>query len=314
MRYVIRRLIFLIPTLFGMLLVVFMLLHITPGDPVAMLMDIDVEWVPEEQLDLIRKDLGLDRPLHEQFFRYVGRVVRGDLGTSHRSRFPVARHVRLNVMHTVRLAVGGILIAILIGVPAGIISALRANTLMDYVVLTLSIGGLSAPSFWIGILAIYVFGYLLGWFPMMGDGAGNAGSVLKHLVLPCLVMGIHSSALLARLTRSAILEELNQDYVCTAYSKGLPQSHVIFRHVLRNAAISIVAAAGTMFAYLLTGSVIVEMVFARRGLGRLMIGAINGRDFPMVQGLILIFGTVIVLANLSSDLLIGLIDPRVSHE
>ena len=141
MRYVIRRLIFLIPTLFGMLLAVFMLLHITPGDPVAMLIDIDVEWVPEEQLDLIRKDLGLDRPLHEQFFRYVGRVVRGDLGTSHRSRFPVARHVRLNVMHTVRLAVGGILIAILIGVPAGIISALRANTLMDYVVLTLSIGG-----------------------------------------------------------------------------------------------------------------------------------------------------------------------------
>jgi ABC-type dipeptide/oligopeptide/nickel transport system permease component len=314
MRYVIRRLLFLIPTLFGMLLAVFMLLHITPGDPVELLLDTDVEYVPQEYVDRLRKEFGLDRPLYEQFLRYAGRVLQGDLGTSYRSNLSVTEHIRINMMPTLHLALGGIVVAILIGLPVGVISALKQNTVTDYIVLTLAMVGLTAPSFFLGILSLYIFAFRLPWFPMMGDGSGSLTSVLKHLALPMFVIGFRASALLARLTRSAMLETLNQDYVRTAYSKGLPAKVVILRHVLRNAAIPVVAAAGTMFANLLTGAVVIEMVFSRRGLGRLMIGGINGRDFPLVQGLILVFGTIIIVASLLPDLLIGVFDPRVSYE
>jgi ABC-type dipeptide/oligopeptide/nickel transport system permease component len=314
MRYVIRRLLFLIPTLLGMLVAVFMLLHITPGDPVEMLMDSDLEHVPQEVLDRIRKDWGLDRPLHEQFFRYSGRVLRGDLGTSYRSRVPVTELVRTNVTPTAQLALASIIVTVLIGIPAGVVSAVKQNTLTDYVTLTMSMVGLCAPSFWLGILFIYVFAFRLPWFPMLGGGAGSIASGLKHLVLPSFVIGTHSAAIIARLTRSSMLEALNQDYVRTAHSKGLAPKVVIVRHALRNAAIPVAAAAGTRFAYLLTGSVVVEMVFSRRGLGWLMVGAIKARDFPVVQGLILVFGTIIVLVNLLTDFLIGAVDPRVSHE
>jgi ABC-type dipeptide/oligopeptide/nickel transport system permease component len=202
----------------------------------------------------------------------------------------------------------------LIGVPAGVISAVWPNTPVDYFTLTASMVGLSAPSFWLGILALYLFAFRLRIFPIMGDGQGSLPSVLQHLVLPALVIGAHSSALLARLTRASMLEVLNQDYIRTARSKGLTRRMVVIRHALRNAAIPVTAAIGTMFAYLLTGSVVIEMVFSRRGLGWLMVTSINGRDFPLVQGLILVFGTIIVLVNLITDLLIGAIDPRVSHE
>jgi peptide/nickel transport system permease protein len=314
MRYVVRRLLFLFPTLIGMLVVVFMLIHITPGDPVELLLDTDKEFIPREQIEAMRKTLGLDRPLYEQFFMYASKVVQGDLGTSYRSRRPVLEHVQKNVVPTAQLALAGIAMAILIGVPAGIISAVKPNTVIDYVTLTMSMIGLCAPSFWLGILALYIFAFKWPVLPMMGDGAGSAVSVLKHLILPATVIGAHSAALLARLTRSALLDALNQDYVRTAHSKGLAPRVVVVRHALRNAAIPVTAAAGTMFAYLLTGSVVIEMVFSRRGLGWLMITAINGRDFPLVQGLILVFGTIIILANLATDLFVGTIDPRVSHE
>ena len=315
MRYVARRLLFLFPTLLGMLIVVFMLLHITPGDPVEMLLDTDREFIPQEQIEAIRKDLGLDRPLHEQFLKYLGKVVQGDLGTSYRSKRPVLEHVKSNIVQTGQLALAGIFMAILIGVPAGIISAVKPNTIIDYVTLTVSMIGLCAPTFWLGILALYVFAFKFPVFPMMGDGTGTGPlSVLRYLVLPATVIGAHSAALLGRLTRSAMLDALNQDYIRTAYSKGLSTRVVVVRHALRNAAIPVTAAAGTMFAYLLTGSVVIEMVFSRKGLGWLMVTAINGRDFPLVQGLILVFGSIIILSNLVTDLVIGAIDPRVSHE
>jgi ABC-type dipeptide/oligopeptide/nickel transport system permease component len=315
MRYVVRRLLFLFPTLFGMLVVVFMLLHITPGDPVEMLLDTDREFIPQEQIDAIRKDLGLDRPLHEQFIRYVGKVIQGDLGNSYRSKRPVLEHVKLNMVQTAHLALAGIFMSILIGIPAGIISAVKPNTIIDYVTLTISMIGLCAPTFWLGILALYVFAFQLKVFPMMGDGTGGGPlAILRHLALPATVIGAHSAALLGRLTRSSMLDALNQDYIRTAHSKGLSSRVVVVRHALRNAAIPVTAAAGTMFAYLLTGSVVVEMVFSRKGLGWLMVTAINGRDFPLVQGLILVFGSIIILSNLVTDLVIGAIDPRVSHD
>jgi peptide/nickel transport system permease protein len=297
-----------------MSLIVFLLLHLTPGDPVELLLDTDFEFISQEEIARVRAELGLDRPLHEQYFRYLGNALQGDLGESFRSGRPVLEHVKVNIGATAQLAVAGMLVAVLIGVPAGIVSAVWPNTPVDYVTLTASMVGLSAPSFWLGILALYVFAFKLPIFPIMGDGQGSLASVIKHLVLPAAVIGAHSSALLARLTRASMLEVLNQDYIRTARSKGLSQRIVVIRHALRNAAIPVTAAIGTMFAYLLTGSVVIEMVFSRRGLGWLMITSINGRDFPLVQGLILIFGTIIVLANLFTDLLIGAIDPRVTHE
>jgi ABC-type dipeptide/oligopeptide/nickel transport system permease component len=314
MRFIVERLLLLIPTLLGILLGVFLLLHLAPGDPVEALADTQSEFIPKEQLERIRKDLGLDRPLYVQYARYVARVVRGDLGTSFRTRLPVLDDIKAGLPPTLQLALAGMVVALLIGLPAGIVSALKRNTAADYASLSLAMIGLSAPSFWTGLLLLYVFAFRLRWFPLMGGGDGSLPSMIVHLALPALVVGAGLGALLARLTRSAVLEVLGQDYVRTAQAKGLPGRRVIVKHVLRNAAITLVAAASTMFAYLLTGAVVVEIVFSRRGLGWLMINAITGRDFPLAQGLILVFGTIIVLANLITDLVMGYLDPRVSYQ
>lgn len=313
-RYVTERVVLVIPTLLGILLGVFLMLHAAPGDPVEALVDIQSELIPKDQLEVIRKDLGLDRPLHEQYLRYVGRVIRGDLGTSFRTHLPIIEDIKLNFMSTVHLALAGLAIAVLIGLPAGIISAVKRNTAADYVTLSAAIVGLSAPSFWIGILLLYVFSFRLRLLPIMGGGDGSFASTALHLVLPGIVVGAGLGALIARLTRSAMLEAMNQDYVRTAHAKGLPARGVIIKHILRNAGITLVAAASTMFAYLLTGSVVVEIVFSRKGLGQLMISAITGRDFPLAQALILVFGTVIVVVNLLTDVLMGFLDPRVSYQ
>jgi peptide/nickel transport system permease protein len=312
-RYAAERVALLIPTLLGILLGVFLMLHAAPGDPVEALVDLQSQLIPQEQLDRIRKDLGLDRPLYEQYFKYVIRVVRGDLGVSFRTRLPIRDDIRLNLMATVYLALAGFLVALLIGLPAGIISAVRRNTAADYATLSVAVVGLSAPSFWIGLLLLYVFSFRLRWFPLLGGGDGSLISALWHLVLPAVVVGLSLGALIARLTRSAMLEALTQDHVRTAHAKGLSGKTVVLKHVLKNAAITLVAAASTMFAYLLTGSVVVEIVFARKGLGQLMINAISGRDFPLAQGLILVFGVAIVVVNLFTDLALGLLDPRVSY-
>jgi peptide/nickel transport system permease protein len=312
-RFLIERSLLVVPTLLGMLVAVFMMLRVAPGDPVELLVDLQVQYVPREQLERIRKDLGLDRPLLEQFLKYAGRVARGDLGYSYRTRSPVMNDIRVNVWPTAHLALAGMAVALVIGVTAGVVSAVKQNTFVDHATLTLAMAGLSAPNFWLGILLLYFLSFRLGWFPIVGDGAGSLRSVLLHLVLPATVVGSGTAALIARLTRSAVLETLGEDYVRTARAKGLPGRVVIIKHVLRNASIPILAATGTMFALLLTGSVVVEIVFARRGLGWLMVGAINNRDFPMVQGLILIFGTIIVLVNATTDLLCGFLDPRASY-
>jgi peptide/nickel transport system permease protein len=313
-RYVAERLLLLIPTLLGILLGVFLMLHAAPGDPVEALVDVQAELIPRDQLERIRIDLGLDRPLYEQYLRYLGRVLRGDLGTSFRTRLPIVEDIKVNFPATAHLAAAGFVVALLVGLPAGIISAVRRNTLTDYATLSVAMVGLSAPSFWIGILLLYVFSFRLRWFPLLGGGDGSLGSILVHLVLPAVVVGTSLGALIARLTRSAVLEALNQDYVRTARAKGLTERTVILRHVLRNAGITVLAAASTMFAYLLTGSVVVEIVFSRKGLGQLMINAIVGRDFPLAQALILVFGTLIVIVNLFTDLLMGALDPRVTYQ
>lgn len=313
-QYLIQRILLVIPTLFLILVGIFLMLYIAPGDPVELLVDMEVEYVPEEVLDKIRKDLGLDQPLHIQFIQYVNRILHGDLGTSFRNNLPVAQIIASSIKPTIYLAIAGLCIAFLIGLPAGIISAYRPNTLIDYLVLTFSITGLSAPNFWIGILFIYFFAYKLPLFPIMGMGEDNLLSTLYHLVMPACAIGWRSAGLLARLTRSAMLEVLGQDYVRTAHAKGLRKRKVLVVHVLRNAAIPIIATSGTMFAFMLTGSVVIETVFSRTGLGFLIFQGIYNRDFPVVRGLVLLFGVTIIAVNLLADILIGLIDPRVSYD
>jgi len=312
--FLVNRLLLLVATLFGMLLAVFLMIHLAPGDPVQVLLGADQEYITPEQHQAIREHFGLDRPLHHQFLLYAGRVLQGDLGTSYRVRQPVMTYVRPHLLPTIYLSLAGILVAVAIGLPAGIISALYRNTPADFAALTLSIIGLSAPSFWLGLLLLYVFSFELRLFPIMGDGTGDGLlSVLAHLTLPAIVVGTSGAALIARLTRSAMLETLTLDFIRTAQAKGLPSRVVVLKHALKNAAIPVVASASTLFAYLITGSVVVEVVFSRRGLGALMIAGINGRDFPVVQGLIIIFGAFIVLVNMVTDLLMGYLDPRVSY-
>ena len=314
MVYVVRRLGLLVPTLLGMLLAVFLLVHLAPGDPVMLLFDINTEVVTPDQIDRLRAQYGLDRPLPEQFVVYIARVVRGDLGRSIRANAPVADEIGRNVGPTIHLALSGLLLGLLIGVTAGVVAAIWPNTIFDYVVLSSAILGLAAPNFWLGIILLYLFSFQLRWFPIAGEGVtGDTLSILRHLVLPAVVIGTSMAALIARLTRSAMLETLGQDFIRTARAKGLRPAAVHLKHALRNAAIPIVTATSALTAFLFTGSVIVEVVFSRRGLGALIVTAINARDFPLVQGLILLFGSTIVLFNLLGDLLCGLLDPRVSY-
>lgn len=310
--YVVQRLFLLVPTVLVMVFVAFLVIHLAPGDPVDLLYDFERQTVSAEQREQIRRDLGLDRPLLVQYGAYLSGLLRGDFGTSIVTKQPVLTEIRGNVPATVRLALSGILVTALIGIPAGMVAALRRNTWIDHGALTAAVIGLAAPNFWIGILLIYLFGYLLGWLPIIGSEGGTSDA-LRSLVLPAVTVGTSGAALLARMTRSSVLEVLRNDYVRTAWAKGLRPRRVVWWHVMRNAAIPVVTALGLSLAGLLGGSIVVELVFSRKGLGWLLVGAINNRDFTLLQGLVLTYGATIVLVNLGVDLLYGLLDPRVRY-
>jgi peptide/nickel transport system permease protein len=310
--YVIQRLLLLAPTVLAIVLAAFLVIHLAPGDPVDLLYDFERRTVTAEQREQIRHDLGLDRPLLVQYAAYLRGVLRGDLGTSVVTKQAVVAEIRGNAPATVHLALAGIAVTALIGIPAGMAAALRRNTWIDHTALTGAVIGLAAPNFWIGMLLIYLFGYTLGWLPIVG-GDGNTSTIVRSLILPALTVGSAGAALLARMTRSSVLEVLRNDYVRTAWAKGLTASRVVWWHVMRNAAIPVVTALGLSLAGLLGGSVIVELVFSRRGLGWLLVGAINNRDFALLQGLVLVYGATLVLVNLVVDLLYGLLDPRVRY-
>lgn len=312
--YILRRLLYLIPTLLGAITLVFVLIRLAPGDPLTYILGSFDTAISEEALQVFRQQYGLDAPLIVQYVNYVLNVVTGDLGVSIHKRIPVVGAILSQLGHTVALALGGLTIAALLGIPLGIIAALRRNTRLDYGLMTWAVIGISAPGFWVGILLIYLLGFRLNLFPMFGAGRGEVASVLHALILPSLAVGTRSMALLARITRSTVIEVLQQDYIRTARSKGLPPRLVTLRHALRNASIPIVTVLGLDLAALLGGTVTIEIVFSRPGLGRLMIDAIFARDYPLVQGCILFFGFAVVVVNLLIDLLYTLIDPRVTYE
>ncbi|MGH2405842.1 MAG: ABC transporter permease [bacterium] len=313
MAYLVQRLLATLPTVLGVVTLAFLLIHIAPGDPAELLLG-DYTGVTPQVLADLRMRLGLDRPMPVQYLTYVASVLRGDLGRSFRTNQPVLSEIVVQAPFTVVLAAAGVLLAIVVGVPFGIVAAVRRNSPVDYLTTTVAMLWLSGPSFWFGILLIYFLAYKLGWFPVFGAGTwGDWRSLLSHLVLPAVAVGVRSAALIARMTRSSMLEILHQDYVRTARAKGLTGRTIVYRHALRNAAIPILTIVGLDIAYLLGGAVVMETVFARPGLGKLVVDAIYARDYPMVQGAILVFAFGILIVNLLVDLSYALVDPRIRY-
>jgi peptide/nickel transport system permease protein len=309
-RFLVRRAGYSLVVLIGVLVVVFALVHLVPGDPVRIALG--TRYNPQAY-DALRSASGLDRPIVEQFFGYVASAARGDLGVSFRNGDPVAGILIERLPATVSLALVGILIALLIALPAGIWSALREGRVSDVIVRVTSQFGVSVPDFWMGILLIALFSTTLGWLPTSGyrplfsDPAGW----LSHILLPGLTVGLVAGAILTRYVRSAVLDVAAMGYVRTARSKGLPPAVVTFRHTVRNALVPILTITGIQLATILGGVIVVEVVFAWPGLGRLVYNAVAARDYPVIQGAVLLIAVLFLLINLMVDLLYAVIDPRI---
>ncbi len=305
LQYTIRRALVAIPTLFGVLIIVFAMVRLAPGDPAVLLAG---EFADAATIERIRVRFGLDRSPLEQFGRFIGGIVQGDLGRSTRTERLVTQDLATYFPNTLELALGAIVVALAIGIPAGVLSAIRPNGPIDFAVTTVALLGVSMPVFWFGLLAILIFSVQLGWFPVAGRGS------LAHLVLPAITLGVSSTAIIARMTRSSMLEVLNQDLVRTARAKGLKESGVVLKHALRNALVPVVTVIGLQFGALLAGAVITETVFTWPGIGRLLVDSIRARDYPVVQGAVLLIAVSFVVVNLVVDLVYGFIDPRIRYE
>jgi ABC-type dipeptide/oligopeptide/nickel transport system permease component len=311
-RYIIRRLAMTVPTLLGGFIVIFLITRMVPGDPVMLIME---EYYTQESYDAIEERLGLHRPIWQQFIYSLTDALRGDFGTSFQNNRPVTVNIGGQLVDTLLLTGAALLLAGLIGIPAGVVAAVRRNTWVDYLAMVGALLALCAPVFWLGILLILAFSLQLGWFPTYGVGAaGDPISKAHHLVLPALALGATGAGLVARITRSAMLDTLAQDYVRTARAKGLAERNVVYRHGLRNALLPVSTVFGLEIVTLLTGTVIVETVFARRGIGKLLVDAIIMRDYPQIQAILLLFIVVAVVVSLLVDIAYSFIDPRVRYE
>jgi peptide/nickel transport system permease protein/oligopeptide transport system permease protein len=305
LQYVIKRLLSTIPVLLGISLLLFFMLRALPGDPAQVLAG---QMATPEDIELIRHQLGLDRPVYVQYAFFLGRLAKLDLGRSTRTQNPVIQEVWARLPNTLLLSVIAITLACLFGIPAGIISAVRPYTLLDYFVTSMALFGISMPVFWLGLMLVVVFSVMLQWLP-----AGGTGS-WKHVILPSVTLAAFVVAFIARMTRSSMLEVLSQDYTTTARSKGLKEQVVIIKHALKNALIPIITVIGLQFGTLLGGAVLTETVFAWPGLGRLIVDSILARDYPVIQGAILIFGLLYILINLAIDVIYAYVDPRIRYD
>ncbi len=310
--YAIRRVLLTVPVMLLVATGVFLLLHLTPGDPVGVMLGSDAS---ESRRLEVRHQLGLDDPLPTQYARWLGRVVRGDLGRSIFLDRPVTVALLERAQPTLLLAVLASLVSIALGLPAGILAARRRGSWLDLGSMGVSMIGISMPTFWLGLNLILIFAVWLRWLPVAGYQPLSSGlwPSLRYLILPALTLGAAQAALLARMTRSMMLETLNQDYVRTARAKGLAERNVVLRHALRNACIPLMTVIGLTFAVLMGGAVVTEQIFNIPGIGRLLIQAIGRRDFPLVQGAVLVIAATYVLINLLVDLLYAVVDPRIRH-
>ncbi|MDH7488697.1 MAG: ABC transporter permease [Anaerolineae bacterium] len=306
LRYVQRRLLIAIPVVLGVATIAFALMHLLPGDPAEVMLA--QSGGQAETLERLRHQLGLDLPLHVQYLRFLQNLLRGDFGESIWLRKPVSQILLQQLPATLELAVAAMLLAILGGVAMGLLAALKHNSWLDRLVMVISSVGISMPIFWSSLLGIYLFAAQLRWLPATGQGD------LKHLILPAAVLGYGAAGSVARLMRSSMLEVLGQEYITAARAKGLFWRVVVMRHALKNALIPVVTMLGLQFGGLLGGAVITETVFSRQGLGRTMVDAIIWKDFPLVQGGVMLIAGMYVLVNLLVDISYGFIDPRIRHE
>lgn len=304
--YIRNRLLMSIPVILGVSIFVFLMLYLVPGDPVMVMMG-DTP-VSKEQLETIREQMGLNDPLAVQYGRFVWDALHGDLGRSLRNNRPVIDDIMERLPDTVELSIAAMVLAVVLGVLMGTLAATYQNSWIDTFSTIIALIGVSMPIFWLGLILIFVFALRLGWFPATGQGG------LSRLILPAVTLAWFSAATIARLVRSSMLEVMRMDYVVTARAKGLKEWVLIYRHALRNALIPVVTIIGLQFGNLLAGTVITETVFARQGLGRLIVEAILQKDFPVVQGAVLFTATMYVIANLAVDISYGIIDPRVRYE
>ena len=309
-RYVIRRVLSAIPVMLIVSAAVFTLLYLTPGDPAYVILGPDARI---DQIEELRERLGLNQPWYVQLARWYGRLAQGDLGTSLFLNQPVGQAIRERAEPTLMLTLLALLVSMAIGLPTGVLSALRRGRWVDTLVMLVAIIGVSMPTFWLGLNLIYLFGVQAKVLPVAGYQPLSAGlgENLRYLVMPAITLGLAQGALLARMTRSMMLETLNEDYVRTARAKGLNEGGVVMRHALRNALIPLVTVIGLSFAVLLGGAVITEQVFNIPGVGRLLIQAISRRDYPVVQGVVLVVAGMYVLVNLLVDIVYGYLDPRL---
>lgn len=304
-RFLIRRLLLTIPVLLGVATLVFSLIHLVPGDPAESMLG---EGASVEDVAALRNRLGLDRPLVEQYANYLRGLSRGDMGSSLRYGTPVLDEIVTRVPKTAQLAVTSMAFAILLAIPLGILGAVFRGTKVDHSATALALLGVSIPNFWLGPLLAIVFSVELGWLPVSGTGS------IAHLVLPSITLGLALSAILARMTRTSLLEELQELYVLASRARGVSRLRAVLRHAFRNSLIPIVTIVGLQFGAVLTGAIITETVFAWPGIGRLLIQAINFRDYPLVQGCILFISITYVGMNLLTDVLYGVLDPRIRYQ
>ncbi|PLT44632.1 Dipeptide transport system permease protein DppB [Paenibacillus pasadenensis] len=333
LNYAIRRLLMLVPVLLGMTVIVFMIIRAIPGDPAEVILG---EKASPQSKEALRQELKLDEPLYVQYGDYLGKLLSGDLGKSIRSKEPIATEIGPYLAATLELTAFAMLFAIVVGVNAGIVSAWRQNSWFDYASMLIALVGVSMPIFWLGLMEQWIFALELKWLPSIGRAnprdpidavtglylidtlvAGRFdqfGTVLKHLVLPGVALGTIPMAIIARMTRSSMLEVLRSDYIRTAKAKGLSQLGVIYKHALRNAFIPVLTVIGLQFGLLLGGAVLTETIFAWPGIGRYIFDAISARDYPVIQSGILIIAFLFVLINLLVDLLYAAVDPRISYK
>jgi peptide/nickel transport system permease protein len=305
LRFLARRLALTIPVLLGVATLVFSLIHIIPGDPAQAMLG---EAAAPQDVAELRQRLGLDRPLLEQYGVFLRGLARGDLGTSLRTNQPVTSQILERVPATAELAAAAMIIALALSLPLGIIAAVWRGTAVDHAAMTLSLAGVSIPNVWLGPLLAIVFSIELGWLPVSGRGTW------AHLVLPAVSLGAALAAILARMTRATLLEELREPYVLAARARGVSRTRAVLRHALRNGLVPVVTLIGLQFGAVLTGAVITETIFAWPGIGRLLIQSIGFRDYPLVQGCILLIAVTYVGANLLTDVIYGLLDPRIRYQ
>ena len=308
--YLAKRLLSLIPVLFVVSVAIFLIIHITPGDPAASILGMEAS---EEDIARLNAELGLDRPIAEQYVRWVAGLLRGDLGDSLFMRMPVSRAIAEHIGPTLSLAVLAELFALVLAIPFGVLAAWKRGSLADYTLMGASLVGMAVPSFLLGLLLMLAFGVKLGWLPVAGYKPLSAGLAehVKYLILPALSLGSIQAALIARMTRASVLEILNLPFIRTARSKGLGEASVVGKHALRNALLPILTVIGQTFGTLVTGAVVVESIFNIPGLGQLILNSIERRDYAVIQGVVLVVTLMYVAINLIVDLLYGAVDPRV---